>query len=422
MPVAIGLLVVVAAVAGIAAVVAACRKKLENRPIAGEEPDEPVVEAPENPGKPSGPIAVSVGGPLRPVATLAEAIAIAGGGQGEVVLSGPGPIRVSTAQEIRLPRGRVVIRAAEGPAPVVVVDMVGGKPWLLILPNAAVRLQGLRIVAHYQATADPTPMIEASGPVALERCTFVAAGASGNSRGVKLEGPKLSVDGCLFAGFDRALDITAFPGLDATVTQSILAHSAETDRSPGWAIRVAFGGGGDDKPRKLAIDHVTARGGGLLEVVDFPVASPLTVSLDHVAVQAPALLAWTPFAGESAEGWTKGLKWLGKGNLYDVTGNAWVVVSASGELPTPNAPRDLAGWTAAVGSDKDAAARSFKLAANVAEIAADLTAVEPKQFALEGEGVEGVGADVKRVGPVESAAPNKVEPKKEDEPAKKESS
>ena len=48
-PVAIGLLVVVAAVAGIAAVVAASRKKLENRPIAGEEPDEPVAEATENP-------------------------------------------------------------------------------------------------------------------------------------------------------------------------------------------------------------------------------------------------------------------------------------------------------------------------------------------------------------------------------------
>jgi serine/threonine protein kinase len=424
-PVAIGLLVVVAAVAGIAAVVAASRKKLENRPIAGEEPDEPVASATENPGgpgKPSGPISVSVGGPLRPVATLAEAIAIAGGGQGEVVLSGPGPIRVSSAQEIRHSRGRVVIRAAEGPAPVVVVDMVGGKPWLLTLPNASVRLKGLRIVAHYQATADPTPLIEASGPVALERCTFVAAGASGNSRGVKLEGPKLSVDGCLFAGFDRALDITAFPGLDATVTQSILAHSAETDRSPGWAIRVAFGGGRENKPRKLALDHVTARGGGLLEVVDFPVSSPLTVSLDHVAVQAPALLAWTPRAGESAEGWTKGLKWLGKGDLYDITGSAWVVVSASGELPTPNAPRDLAGWTAAIGSDKDSAARSFKLAASAADIATEITAVEPGQFALQGDGTGGVGADPNRVGPAGGSAPKAAEPKKEDEAAKKESS
>ncbi len=412
-PVAIGVLVVVVAVAGIAAVVAASRKKLENRPIAGDEPDEPVAEAVENPGKPAGPIAVSVGGPLRPVATLAEAIAIAAGGQGEVILSGPAPIRVSSAQEIRLPRGRVTIRAAEGTAPVVVVDMVGGKPWLLTLPNASVRLKGLRIVAHYQGTAASTPLIEASGPVALERCIFVAAGGGG-SRGVKLEGQKLSVDGCLFAGFDRALDITAFPGLDATVTQSILAHSAETDRAPGWAIRVAFGGGRDNKPRKLTLDRVTARGGGLLEVVDFPIASPLTVSLDHVAVQAPALLAWVPRAGESAEGWTKGLKWLGKGDLYDVTGSAWVVASASGELPTSNAPRDLAGWTAAVGSDKDSSARSFKLAASAAEIAADLAAVEPRQFALQGEGAEGVGADVKRVGPVGGSAPKKAEPAKEE--------
>ena len=47
----------------------------------------------------------------------------------------------------------MVIRAAEGAAPVVVVDMVGGKPWLLTLPNATIRLKGLRIVANYQAAA-----------------------------------------------------------------------------------------------------------------------------------------------------------------------------------------------------------------------------------------------------------------------------
>ena len=151
-------------------------------------------------------------------------------------------------------------------------------------------------------------------------------------------------------------------------------------------------------------------------------ASPLNVSLDHVAVQAPALLAWAPLAGESAEGWTKGLKWLGKGNLYDVTGSAWVVVSASGELPTPNAPRDLAGWTAAVGSDKDAAARSFKFSSSPAKVAAEIAEVEPRDFALEGEGTAGVGAEPKRVGPVGGSAPKKAEPKKEDEPAKKGSS
>ena len=112
----------------------------------------------------------------------------------------------------------------------------------------------------------------------------VAAGASGNARGVKVEGTKLNVDGCLLVGFDRALDVVAFPGLEAKVTQSILARSGENDRAPGWPIRVQFGGGQATQPRKLTIDHVTARGGGLIEVVDFPSGTPLAVSLDHVAV------------------------------------------------------------------------------------------------------------------------------------------
>lgn len=403
-----GVVVVVAAVAGIVAVVAMSRKRLENRPIAGDEPEPPAaVSAAKGDGKPPAPISVtSGGGPLRPAGSLAEAVAIAAGSRGQVVLSGPAALRVSTAAEIRLPSGSVTIRAAEGEHPVVAVDVAAGKPLIVTTPGTSLRLQGLRIVAHFGAGDAPTPLIDAGGSVTLERCVLIASGAGGKARGVKAEGAKLAVDGCLFVGFDRALEIASFPGSEATVARSIFAHAAETDRPPGWAIRVGFGGGREaSKPRRLALDHVTARGGGLLDVVDFPVASPLAVSLDHVAVQAPAVLAWTPRPGESAEGWAKGLKWTGTGDLYDVTGNTWVVGPASGESAPPNAPRDLDGWRAALGSDKDSAARSFALAAKPTEVALDLAGAEPGQFALEGEGTEGIGADVKRVGPPGGAPP-----------------
>jgi hypothetical protein len=122
------------------------------------------------------------------------------------------------------------------------------------------------------------------------------------------------------------------------------------------------------------------------------------VTLDHVAVQGRALLAWTPSTGQSPEGWTKALKWNGNASRYDVTGTAWVVLSADAERPAPNAPGDLAAWSAALPGDKGVIAQSFKFSADPAAIAADPAAIEPSQFALKGEGVEGVGADVKKVG------------------------
>ena len=421
--VAAGVAVVVAAVVGISAVVAMGRKKLEDRPPEDAADIATANGQSRDPGKPPGPISVLEGGAyrIRPDRWPRPSRWRPAGGGGEVVLSGPSPIRLATTGEIRLPHGRVTIRADEGSAPVLAVDVVAGKPLLVTTPGTSIRLEGLRIIAHYQAMDVPTPLIEAGGSVALHRCIVAAVGGAGQALGVKAEGPKLAVDGCLLVGFDRVLDVTAFPGSETTVTQSILAPSIDLGRPPGWAIRVGFGGGQGEKPRKLTIDHATVRGGGLLEVVDFPASAPprLVVSLAAAAVQGPSLVAWTPRQGEPAEGWTKGLKWAGKGNRYDVTGAAWVVASASGERPAPDAPRDLAAWSAAVGSDTDSAARSFRFAADPAAVAADLAAVEPGQFALEGEAVEGVGADPRRVGPVGGPAPKEPEPMKDEAPAEK---
>jgi hypothetical protein len=337
---------------------------------------------------------------MQKVETLAEAIAIAAPSGGEVVLNLSKPLRVDTAREIGIPRGRVTIRGAEGTVPVIAVDATGAGTLLLGTPGTSLTLHGLRVLVRYGSAA-PSALIQSGGSIAFEKCTFLAEGATANSRLVKADGPKLTVDGCLIAGFDRSLEVEALPSAEVTIRQSVIARAAGSEASPGWAVRVQYTGVSGEKPgakpRRITFDHVTIRA-GLLELVDFSETSLLSVTLDHVAVQGRALLAWAPLEGQSPEGWTKALKWTGNGSRYDVTGTAWVVLSADAERPAPNAPGDLAAWSAALPGDKGVTAQSFKFSADPATLAADPAAIEPDQFALKGEGVEGVGADLKKVG------------------------
>ncbi len=371
-------------------------------PSPGSRPTTKGTDPPKpEPARPPAIAVVSRDG-TRPVATLAEAIAIATGGGGDVVLGSSSPIRLGATGEIRVIRGDLTIRAADGAAPVLAVEMAGGQPVVRVTSGASLTLRGVRVVAHYQAQVKQ-PLIQSGGRLVLDRCAFLASGETGGSRAVLVEGLNLWVDGCLFEGFDRTFDVEAFAGLEVAVHRSIIVRAGGSDRGLGWAFRLQHVAVSEaklktrtaPKPRHILIDHATISGGGLFELDGFSAASPLVVDLDHVAVQTRALLAWSPRTGQPHGDWSKGLKWTGKANRYDVTGPAWIVLSAAGELPMSEAPADLAAWSSAVKSDKDSTAQSFKFAAD----SSDLASIEPSQFALVGEGVQSVGADPKEVGP-----------------------
>ncbi len=406
---AIGVAVLVLMAVGVVVgVVAANRKKgSESRIKAGSTAKSATDVPPRidvaklDPAKASA-ITVVSRGETRATATLAEAIGIAMGSNGEVVLNPTGPIRLSTSTDLfRIPRGNVTIRAAEGTTPLIAIDIGSANSLFLITSPGTLTLKGLKIVANYQALEKPPPLIQSGGALRLEGCTFVASGASSRSRVVLVEGLKFEVEGCLFVGFHRTVDIDLFPGSVVSIKQSIIVPAGTGAGTPGWALKAQLSGTRAEKPtqtpRRISIDHATIKGGGLFDLSGFSAARPLAVDLDHVAVQTRALLAWTPLRGDREDQWPKGLKWTGKGSLYDVTGSPWVLVSADAELPMPNAPADLKTWTELLGSDKDSTARSFNFANPPTAI--DGPSTNPDQFALVGEGVAGVGADPKKVGP-----------------------
>ncbi len=406
-PAAIGLAIVLAAAVGIVAVVAWSRNKLRDRsdpPVVPAEGSPPAASKAIRRGDPTDlpPLSVVTADGAKPAASLAEAVAIAVGNGGDVVIGPEVMLRLDTAQEVRVPRGNLTIRAAEGTSPVVAVDAGGPGSMLVTTTGGSLTLKGLRVLAHYRARDGSAPLIRAGGPLRVERCTFVATGATGGSKALAVDGPRLSVEGCLFEGFDRPLVVDSFPGSEVAIAQTMLVHAADGDRSPGWALRLRYAGGPGDRPRRVAIDRATVRGGGLLELEAFPEGGALEVTLDHAAIRTRALLAWGPAEGEAPGGWAKGMTWRGRANRYDVTGAPWVVLSGTGELPTPGAPVDLASWSKAVGSDEDSTGKSFRLAADPTGAGTDPPAPGPGQYALVGEEPEGVGADPKRVGPAAS--------------------
>jgi serine/threonine protein kinase len=413
----IGIVVLVLAVAGgvVAVVVVNRIKGKRGAPPAVEVKVKPPVESTdtatgdepkpktEPPRTSHGISVVSREGETREAATLAEAVAIALGNGGDVVLNPSGPIRLSTgAEAIRVTRGSVTIRAAEGTTPLLAIDVTGGNPAILTNSGSSLTLRGLKIVAHYQAGVASPALIQAGGTLRLDRCTFVATGAVGRSSLALVEGLKVEVDGCLIAGFHRPIDVDFYPGASVTIRQSILVPTAETASSGGWGVRVRYGGMAATKaPRRISFDHATIAGGGLLEVVGFPTTQPLIVNLDHVAVQTRVLLAWTPLKGDPEKDWSKGLKWTGKGDRYDVTGSPWVLASTDGNRPMPDAPTDLKSWSEALKTDTDAIDRSFKFAA---PLPMEIAAIDPEGFTLTGDDLAGVGADPKQVGPARPKA------------------
>jgi len=401
--VAIAVVVLILAAGGIGIIVMANR----DRTNAGTTKKKPETNATSHPlipkSDPSKPPAISVvsHGQARVAESLAEAIGMASAQNGEIVLSSSRALRLTTGSMITLTMGRVTIRAAEGTSPILAIDVGGDNAPLSTLPSSSLTLKGLKVIAHYDAQENPPPpLIQSSGNLRLEGCTFLATGSTGRSRAALVQGLTLEVESCLFAGFDRPINVEAYPGSVVSIKQSILVRAGGTADTPGWVVRAQCTNSLNldeaNQTRTIAIDHTTIQGGGLLDVSGFSATKPLTVNLDHVASQSRALLTWSPPEGELQDQWAKGLKWTGKGNRYDVTGGPWVLMSANAELPMQNTPTDLKGWSEAVKSDRDAVAESFQFAAGPA-LVTDITAIDPEGFALVG--VEGVGADPKKVGP-----------------------
>ena len=265
---------------------------------------------------PDEPIAVKTpDGVVKIEPNLKSAMQRAIGSKGHVLLNNRTPLKLSgTEAALTIGGGRLYIRAAEGVHPVVEVEIQGQKPFLSTRADTPLTIVGVTFVARYRGKPKTVPpLIQAGADLTLDRCAFTASGGVEGSRAVIAEGGSLTVSGCWFEGFATALDVTSFAGSITRIKQSMMVR-ARTDAQPiGWALRIRRAPGGNTKERRrLVLEHCTAKGAGLLDLIDFSPQSALQVGIKQCAVMAEALLAWqtskpaTPLTAEA-------LDWRGKG-------------------------------------------------------------------------------------------------------------
>ncbi|HWE36127.1 MAG TPA: serine/threonine-protein kinase [Isosphaeraceae bacterium] len=367
------------------------------RSRSGDRPPPPVDEAPKSSGvrpmAPLGPITVRwPDGSQEEARDLQEALLLAARERGEVVLANSEPIHLRLTKPIEVPVV-ATIRAADGKRPILVIDDAGKQPWLRASSAATtLTLSGLTVWADFGEAEAVAPLVQAEGAVTLDRCAFVARGEGRGSRALLAEGLRTTVRGCWLLGFERALDLAAYPGTKVAVSQTIIAWGKGEGRENGWAVRLeARAAPGIKKPRQLTIDRVTVGGGGLLEVRGVLSQLPVAVKVSATVVRGPALLMWDAPPAD----FPKGLDWTGKEDRYEVSGASWIVLPPKGVNNLPDGPDDLESWTKHL-PDEGTLEGPVKFAGDPIQ---PLKALEPKDFALVDDQASLAGADPALVGP-----------------------
>ncbi|RUL87323.1 serine/threonine-protein kinase [Tautonia sociabilis] len=319
---------------------------------------------------------------------------------GTVFIGDPGgPVRIGPGSPAMLvPGASIVLRPMPGTRCQLTIWLEGRDPWLR-QRTGSMRIEDLTLLVRYgsQGAGARPPLIETDGNLTLQRCTFSVQSGDGQETRAVRAGASTRVEGCLFRGFDRPLDLLAYPGMVDEVVDSIFVWPrGQSGARPGWAIRVAVRASGQPRPPQLTIERCSVlRAAGLVETTSLMAEPRLAIRVAGSAVRADHLVCWTPPAGEDA--FPSGLRWTGQGNRYDIQGASWVVSSPDGLASPPSAPTDLASWGSAIeGNGEDDSARSAIALAD--ESAFESGSLDPARFAASSDG-DPIGADPTEVGP-----------------------
>jgi eukaryotic-like serine/threonine-protein kinase len=297
-------------------------------------------------------------GEQRPIVTgdpyndLHQAIQSAASTGAEVVLRNRKPFVLKASRSLTS-QGSLVIRAAQNEQPTLLVELAGKEPFLLGRSDSSVELRGLTIQVVYLKQNGPLPpLIRAAGNLILDHCSISILNGVRGARAALVEGLETSVVNCWFEGFDPAIDMVLHAQSRVRLTHSMIVGGDSAGSTRVWDLGGSLGRGTGDRStenqihkRSLEIDHCTLTGEGMLALDGFTAQSPLTVDIKDSVVQARALLQWK--AGD-ANTLRQGVRWSGKGNHYDVSGDAWVALPPKGESnllePLPDGPASLEQW------------------------------------------------------------------------------
>jgi serine/threonine protein kinase len=328
--------------------------------------------------------------------TILDAVQHVVGRDAEVVLRDGAPIDLR-GKSLNVSAGSVVIRAAEGCRPVIVIPPSSPSPAITVGLQGALKLSGLSFRWSGTPSRVDAALIQSAGNLSLERCEFTAPDSAPAVAAVRAQGRRSSFSGCVFRGFENPLRISAYAGTETRLQHCLFLRRPAPDATTPWAVSVDNQRvpvltenpkvRTDRAPRSLTIDHCTVLGSGLLAATDFTPEMPLRVTLTRSIVEGPALLGWA-----SPSPFPRGLSWSGAENRYAVLGETWVQPRGAGPA-LENAPRSLESWCQAVTAEPGTAVIPATL------LTADRESVESRTVGESAGATPGVGIDPNQVGP-----------------------
>ena len=344
--------------------------------------------------------------------SLGDAMKVAIGRRGYVLLGNESPLTIPGSKTISLSGGPLLIKAEEGVRPVIRVEIAGGKPFLFTKTGTPIQIEGVTFEVKYANPGkDPAPVIAAGSDVRLDRCAFTLDGTVPGARALEIKGETFQADGCWFENFDRAIDVDSFNGSKAMLRHCMIVHTrpdAPSGAAPlGWAVRLNGMPGGPGKSgRQLRMEHCTVKGNGFLDFSSFSKAAPVQVDLTSCVVLAETLVAWEPDFPRGVNPPPTAtppdrdaLSWVGTGNQYDIRGKAWVMLTpAPGKpvAPMADAPTTLESWTQRLGNETNPVSPPVRFATDASALPAKPS---PADYAVQDQRSNSPGAAPAFVGP-----------------------
>jgi serine/threonine protein kinase len=359
-------------------------------------------------GKPAPAITVlTEDGEEKAFEDLFKAMEAAIGAKGWVILHNSEPLSLPVSEKPITVAGEgwLKLRAAQGVKPVLKLELKPEKPFLMVGSSVHLILDGLTFQAKYldplpgnPGPSIPGPIILAGGPADVRYCAFTVANETKANHTCALiaDGSNLTIENCLFEGFQTALKVHMIGGSTTLVKQTmIVPATGPVAEFAGWGVRLQFMGGSPRvSARRLILEHCTVAGSGLLQLAGFSPQSPLQVQAKGCAVKTDALVGWEKPATETSSS-PQALQWKGKGNQLDLSGTAWVVSLEEGMTGPATAAVDRSGWFR-IATEEEPVTGSIQFSSSAET---RLESLSPGNYAIEKTVPGKVGANPEQVGP-----------------------
>jgi serine/threonine protein kinase len=296
-------------------------------------PDSPVAPTADSPGT------FVIEGSAGRYATLAAAVKSAPD-KATIIVQGTGPIRTAP---VTIRAKSIIIKAAEGSRPRLVLAAAGAQPWQpLLSSDRDLTLEGLELFRAAQPNAAEQPdtahlVYCEDAALRLTKCRLYAPG--GAAPVVCRRCPTVHIHDCRLSAAALAVCIETGNSLGTEV--DLARTQVDISAADGAALSLWVAEDGKQGDLRLTLEGNALRAGRIIALRALPQRIDVTARGNRFSF-GEALLSYASFP--EPDGWRRATAWRGEANVYE-GGAHWLCLDGA-----PTGARDLTEWRALWGT------------------------------------------------------------------------